>query len=56
MKLTKEQAIKRAINKINLLGDTCDIYEILYSYKALRDLSEEEIDEIYNYIVEILGF
>lgn len=51
-----ETAIERAFNKANLIGSDCDIYKILYSYKAIRELTEEEIDRIYDYIVERLGF
>ena len=51
-----ETAIERAFNKCNLIGTSCDVYKVLYSYKAIRELSESEIDEIYDYIVERLGF
>lgn len=51
-----EKAIERAFNKCNLIGDDCDIYSVLYGYKAIRELPEAEIDSIYDYIVERLGF
>ena len=54
MKLDK--AIDRAIDRCNLIGDNCDIYSVLYSYKAIRDLPDDEIEKIYDRIVKILGF
>jgi hypothetical protein len=51
-----ETAIERAFNKCNLTGSDCDVYKVLYGYKAIREQSEEEIDRIYDYIVERLGF
>ena len=51
-----ETAIERAFNKCNLIGIDCDVYKVLYSYKAIRELDEKEIDRIYDYIVERLGF
>ena len=41
----------------NLLGgESLDIYAVLYRYKALRDLPENELNEIYEQIAERLGF
>lgn len=51
-----EKAIERAFDKCNLLGSSCDVYAVLYSYKAIRELSEKEIDAVYDYIVRGLGF
>ena len=51
-----EKAINRAIDRCNLIGDNCDLYSVLYSYKAIRELPEEKVDEIYDYVVKILGF
>ena len=57
MALTKEQAIERAFDTCNLLGgESLDIYAVLYRYKALRDLPENELNEIYEQIAERLGF
>ena len=44
--MTKEKAIERAFDRCNLIGEEVDILEIMYQYKAIRDLPEEEIDEI----------
>lgn len=49
-------AKERAFDRCNLIGEECDIYSVLYSYKAIRELSSEEIDEIYDEISERLGF
>lgn len=51
-----ERAIQRAFDKCNLIGETVDIYEVLYSYKAIAQLPDEEIDKIYDTIAEGLGF
>lgn len=51
-----ERAIQRAFDKCNLIGEKVDIYEILYSYKAIAQLPDEEIDKIYDTIAEGLGF
>lgn len=51
-----EKAIQRAFDRCNLIGEDVDIYQILYSYKAIAQLPEEKIDEIYDDIAEGLGF
>lgn len=56
MAMTKEQAIERAFDRCNLIGQNVDILNIIYQYKALRDLPDEEIDRIYDEIAERLGF
>lgn len=53
---TLEQAKERAFDYCNLEGDDCDIYNVLYRYKAIRDLPPEKVDDIYNEIAESLGF
>lgn len=57
-KMTKavEKAVEKAFNRLNIIGTDADIYSVLYSYKALRELSESELDEIYNELVRRLGF
>lgn len=54
MKLQK--AIDKAIDRINLIGEDCDVYAVLYSYKAIRQLPGEEVDRIYDHVVKVLGF
>ena len=51
-----EKAIERAFDRCNLIGEDCDIYAVLYSYKAIRELPESEIEKIYNNIAKGLGF
>lgn len=51
-----ENAIERATDKCNLIGEGCDVYKVLYGYKAIRELPQEDIDKIYDYIVKVLGF
>ena len=56
MKLTLQQAIDRAFDRCNLIGDGCDIYEVIYKYKVIREQPDEVIDQIYNDIANRLGF
>lgn len=48
--------IERAFNKANLQGANADLYNVLYSYKALRELSESDLDIVYEYLAKRLGF
>lgn len=54
--MSLDRAIERAFDRVNLAGDDCDVYSILYQYKAIRELPEEEIDKIYDQIVKGVGF
>lgn len=54
--LKLEKAIQRAFDRCNLEGEDCDIYSILYQYKAIRELPDEKIDEIYEDMAVNLGF
>lgn len=56
MRLTLEQAIQRAFDKCNLIGEDCEIYDVLYSYKVIYQQPDEVIDQIYDEIAEALGF
>ena len=56
MAYTLQTAIERAIDRCNLQGDGCDVYSVLYSYKTIRQLPDEEIEKIYDYIVAVLGY
>lgn len=51
-----EKAIQRAFDRCNLIGYDCDIYKVLYSYKAIRELPQEQIDELYEEFAKGLGF
>ena len=51
-----EKAIDRAFDRCNLIGEDCDIYSVILSYKAIRELPEEEIEKIYDEIAERMGF
>ena len=51
-----DRAIQRAFDRCNLEGEDCDIYSILYQYKAIRELPDEKIDEIYEDMAVNLGF
>ena len=54
--MSLEKAIQKAFDRCNLIGDDCDIYSILYQYKAIRDLPDDQIDRIYDQMAEDLGF
>ena len=54
--MKKETAIERAFKKANLIGENADLYEVIYSFKALCELPDKEIEEIYDYLAERLGF
>ena len=49
-------AIERAFNKANLQGADSDLYAVLYSYKALRELPETDLDIVYEFLAKRLGF
>jgi len=51
-----EGIIQRAFDRCNLIGEDCDVWDVLYSYKTLRQLPEDELDAIYDDIVHDLGF
>ena len=51
-----ERAFDRAFDRANLAGEGVDLYKIIYSYKALRELPDEEIEEIYDNMAKGLGF
>lgn len=50
-----EKAIERAFDKCNQIGEDCDVYKVLYSYKAIVELPDHEVEKIYQDIVERLG-
>lgn len=56
--ITLERAKQRAFDRCNLdpAGEGIDIYKYLYQYKAIRELPDEEIEEIYDDIADKLGF
>lgn len=56
MALPLNEAIQRAFDRCNLEGEDTDIWNMMFKYKAIRDLPEEEQEEIYNDIAFGLGF
>lgn len=54
--MRKDTAIERAFDACNLIGENVDILQIMYRYKALRELPDDEIDQIYDDIADRLGF
>ena len=51
-----ETAIQKCFDRCNLIGEDVDIISIMYQYKAIRELPEEQFDEVYDQIAEDLGF
>lgn len=51
-----EKAIERAFDRCNLIGEDCDIYGVLYAYKAIRELPDAEVEQIYENFAKGLGF
>ena len=54
--LNLSKAIEKAFDRCNLIGDDCDISCVLYKYKAIRELPDNEIDKIYDDLAYRLGF
>lgn len=53
-----DTAIERCIDRCNLdpEGEGMDIYKYMYQYKAIRDLPEDQFDQVYDHISKVLGF
>ena len=53
-----ETAIQRCFDRCNLdpEGESMDIYNYMYQYKAIRELPEDEFQKVYEEIAEALGF
>lgn len=51
-----EKAIDKCFDRCNLAGMDCDIIYFMNQYKAIRDLQEDEYDEVYEQIAKGLGF
>lgn len=56
--MTLEKAIDRAFDTCNLSsdGDSLDIYAVMYRYKAIRELPDDEFEKVYEEISARLGF
>lgn len=54
--MTTGVMIQRIFDRCNLEGENCDVIKQMYRYKAIRELPEKEFDELYDYLVERLGF
>ena len=54
--MTLEKAKEKAFDRVTMMGESADIYKVLYSYKAIRELPDKEIDEIYDWIAKGQGF
>ncbi len=54
--ITLERAKQRAFDRCNLIGENVEIYAVILQYKAIRELPDDEISEIYDEIAKRLGF
>lgn len=54
--MSLEKAKQRCFDRCNLDGDDCDIYKYMYQYKAIRELSDDDFEALYDEIAENLGF
>lgn len=54
--MSLEKAKERAFDRVTMLGADADIYRILYSYKAIRELPDPEVEAIYEWICKGQGF
>lgn len=54
--MTLDKAIDRCIDRCNLEGEDVDIYKYMYQYKAIRDLPDDEFNQVYDDIARSLGF
>ena len=54
--MTLDRAIRRCIDRCNLMEGDIDIYKIMYQYKSIRDLPEDEFEKVYDDIAAALGF
>ena len=48
--------LEKAFDKANLIGENADLYKVLYSYKAFREMDRNDIEIVYDYLAERLGF
>ena len=51
-----KKAYQRIFDTCNLIGEDCDITAVMYRYKAVRELPENEFDEMYDKLATQLGF
>lgn len=51
-----EKAVERVFDRANLIGENADVYGLMMNYKCFRDMGMDALDEIYDEIVERLGF
>lgn len=55
-KMKLATATEKAFNKCNLIGQDCDIIEVMLQYKAIRELPADQFDDLYDELADRLGF
>jgi len=38
------------------MGENVNVYDVMYSYKSIASLNDNDFDTVYDYLVERLGF
>ena len=51
-----DTAIQRVFDKCNLIGEEVNIYSVMDQYKVIRELPDQEYEEVYEVIAKDLGF
>lgn len=51
-----ETAIDKCFDRCNLMGEDVDIQKYMYQYKAIRELPDDQFDQVYDEIARRLGF
>lgn len=54
--LSLQNAIQRAFDTANLIGESVDLDGVMLRYKAIRDLPDDQYEEIYKDLSFRLGF
>lgn len=51
-----QKTIDRIFDLCNLEGEDCEIYNVMYRFKSVRNLPEQEFEELYDDLAFRLGF
>lgn len=51
-----QKAIDRCFDRCNLIGSDCDVWGQMMRYKAIRELPEDQQEQVYDWLVHDLGF
>lgn len=51
-----QKAVDRCFDLCNLIGSDCDVWGQMMRYKAIRELPEDQQEQVYDWLVHDLGF